>query len=296
MVAADGTLLDRAETLTEPRRGAPAVIETLVGLVRDLASRRPGAGALGVACAGQIDPVSGTVVYAPNLGWTDVPLAADLERGLGIRVSVENDVRAAAWGEFTCGAGRGAQSLLAVFVGTGVGSGAVIDGRLWRGAHNVAGEIGHTQVVPEGLPCPCGQRGCMEQYASGGGFQRRLQSALSDGRSTTLADITGGDARRLTSLMVHTAALGGDTLARELWADAERYLTLAVANYVTLFDPAMLILGGGVVETVPAIADVVAAGVRRLTTVRARELAIRRAHLGDWSGVVGAATLAAAAV
>lgn len=291
MVAADGTLLEQAEAFTEAHRGAPAVVETVAGLVRGLVARPADAVPLGVACAGQIDPASGTVVYAPNLAWTDVPLAAELRRALGVRVTVENDVRAAAWGEFTCGAGSRPRSLVAVFVGTGVGSGAVIDGRLWRGAHNVAGEIGHTQVVVDGLPCPCGRRGCMEQYASGSGLQRRLHGALAACQPTRLAETTGGDAERLTAPMVKAAADAGDALARELWADAERFLTMAVANYVTLVDPEMLVLGGGVIESVPALFDVVAAGVRELTTVRARVLAIERARLGDWSGVVGAAIL-----
>ncbi len=292
MVTADGTLLEQAEALTEAHRGPAAVVETVGELVRGLVARRSGA-TLGVACAGQIDPTSGSVVYAPNLGWRDFPLAAELARALGVRVTLENDVRAAAWGEFTCGAGAGRDSLLAVFVGTGVGSGAVIDRRLWRGAHNVAGEIGHTQVVADGLPCPCGRRGCMEQYASGSGFQRRLQAALAADRPTRLTGTTGGAPARLTAPMVKAAADGGDAFAREVWTDAERYLTMAVANYVTLVNPAILVLGGGVIESVPDLFDVVASGVRELTTIRARVLAIARARLGDWAGVVGAAALSA---
>lgn len=211
-------------------------------------------------------------------------------------MAVENDVRAAAWGEFRFGAGAGAQSLLAVFVGTGVGSGAVLAGALWRGAHNGAGEIGHTQVVPDGLPCPCGRLGCMEQYASGSGLQRRLGRALAARAPTALREATGGDPARLTAAMVWRAAAEGDRLARELQAEAERYLTLAVANYVTLVDPEVLVLGGGVVETVPALFDVVAAGVRRATTELARAVRIERARLGRWAGVVGAAALAAGAL
>jgi glucokinase len=210
---------------------------------------------------------------------------------VGVPVVVENDVRAAAWGEFRFGAGAGGRSVLAVYVGTGVGSGAVLDGALWRGATNAAGEIGHTQVVWEGLDCPCGQRGCLEQYVSGSGFQRRLAQGLAGGVRTALAAAIEGDPARLTAAMVLAAAEAGDALARTLWDDAECYLTLAVANYVTLLNPDALVMGGGVVETVPRLFEAVAAGVPRRSTVLARGLRIERARLGDWSGVAGAAAL-----
>lgn len=266
------------------------MLATLTELVRGLLASHP-ARAVGVACAGQIHPRTGTVVYAPNLLWRDVPLGGALRDALGVAVAVENDVRAAAWGEFRFGAAVGASSLLAVFVGTGVGSGAVLGGALWRGATNGAGEIGHTQVVWDGLPCPCGRRGCLEQYVSGIGFQRRLAQALAARVPTRLAAATDGDPSRLTATMVLDAAQSGDPFAGELWNDGERYLTLAVANYVTLFNPDALVLGGGVIETVPRLFEAVAAGVPERTTLLARGLRIERARLGDWSGMVGAAAL-----
>jgi glucokinase len=248
---------------------------------------------IGVACAGQIDPERGAVVYAPNLGWRDVALRERLAATFGVPVVVDNDVRAAAWGEFRFGAHR-ARSLLAVFVGTGIGSGAVLDGQLWRGAGNSAGELGHTQAVPDGLPCPCGARGCVEQYASGSGFQRRFQAAQEAGTATRLTELCGGDAGALTAPMVAAAANAGDDVARVLWADCRRYLTMAVANAVTLLNPAALILGGGVIESLPELFDEVAAGVLVSTTILARQsLKIDRARLGAWSGVLGAAALAA---
>ena len=271
------------------------VLASLEDLLRELLTTRRDAGpAVGIACAGQIHPATGTVVYAPNLEWRDVPLAAHLARALGVRVVVENDVRAAAWGEFRFGAGQGADSLVAVFVGTGVGSGAVLASALWRGAGNAAGEIGHTQVVPDGLPCACGRRGCLEQYVSGAGFQRRLRGALDAGVQTSLREVTGDDASRLTATMVRTAAGMGDAFARAVWDEAQRYLVLAVANYVTLLNPDVLVLGGGVIETVPDLFEAVATGVPELTTVLARTVRIERARLGDWGGVAGAAALAGA--
>ena len=248
--------------------------------------------AVGVATAGQIQPATGVVVEAPNLGWRDVPLRARLAEATGAAVTVENDVRAAAWGEFVYGAGQGLNSLVAVFVGTGVGSGAVLAGSLWRGAGNAAGEVGHTQVVIDGLPCRCGQNGCMEQYGSGSGLQRRFAAA--PGREASrLATLCEGESSHLTAAMVEQAAREGDALAGEMWRDAERYLTLGIANYVTIVNPEMLVLGGGVVESVPRLFTAIAEGVMRRTTVLARRsLRIEHARLGDWSGVVGAAALA----
>jgi glucokinase len=294
VVGDDGRLLARTETLSDPRRGPAAVLDTLRQSITELAAALDHLTALGVACAGQIDAETGVVVQAPNLGWTNVPLAAELRRTLDVPVIVENDVRAAAWGEFTAGAGTGGDSLVAVFVGTGLGSGAVLDGRLWRGAGNAAGEVGHTQVVADGLPCPCGARGCLERYVSGSGFQQRFRAALADGAPTALrARTRGGEVERLTAALLYEAAQAGDPFAREVWRDAVRLLTGALANYVTLVNPRVLVLGGGVIETVPALFDAMVAGIPPLTTVLARQvLRIERAVLGDWSGVVGAAALA----
>ncbi len=292
----NGALLSRLEYPTEAHRGPAAVLAAVEQGIRDVQASLPEARGIGVACAGQIDPGTGTVVHAPNLEWSEVPLGRTLACALGRPVTVENDVRAAAWGEFALGAGRGAHSLVAVLVGTGVGSGAVLNGSLWRGAGNAAGELGHTQVVPDGLPCGCGRRGCLEQYVAGNGFQRRLQAILASDAARGLVRAAGGQPGTLTARMVYETARGGDALARRWWEEAEGYLTLAVANYVTLLNPEVLVLGGGVVEAVPALFDAVAAGVpARTTLLAARSLRIVRPALGGWSGVVGAAALATAA-
>jgi glucokinase len=292
-VTVDGRLFAQTEALTQPQRGPAAVLETLRAAITTLAEQISDLSGIGVATAGQIEAGTGIVVSAVNLGWRHVPLAAALA-GFGVPVTVENDVRAAAWGEFRFGVHREVSSLLAVFVGTGVGSGAVIDGALWRGASNAAGELGHTQVVLEGLPCTCGARGCLEQYASGRGFQRRLRAAMAHGVKTQLRELTEDDPESLDATLVAAAANSGDELARELWSDAVRHLTLAIANTVTLLNPRVLILGGGLIESLPELFDGVAGGILKSTTELARgALAIERARLGDWAGVLGVAALAA---
>src|SRR5262249_27099772 len=167
----------------------------------------------------------------------------------------------------------------------GVGSGAVVDGMLLRGPNNAAGELGHTQVVPDGLPCACGQHGCVEAYASGRGFMRRLEAALASGTATRLAE----DPSRVTAALVARAAASGDAFAKQLWDDAERYLGQAIANYVTLLNPELLVLGGGVMTTVPSLAPALEQRVRAHATVLSRDVRVARAGLGDSSGIFGAA-------
>ena len=268
LVSPAGQLVGRVEVQTEAWKGAPGVMANLKGVIsRLLDSTEPARVAgIGIAAAGQIHPKTHAVVYAPNLEWENVPLRDEIESAFGLPVYVENDVRAAAWGEYRFGVGRGVQSLIAVFVGTGVGSGAVVDGILLKGAGNAAGELGHTQVVPDGLPCACGRHGCVEAYASGRGFARRLEAAL-----------------------VARAAAAGDALARRIWDDAERYLGQAIGNYVTLLNPELLVLGGGVMTTVPGLAPALERQVRAHATVLSRDVRVALAGLGDSSAIFGAA-------
>lgn len=291
LLNSSGQLIGRLEVQTEAWKGPPSVIANLKSMITRLVdSTDPERVAgIGIAAAGQIHPKTHAVVYAPNLEWENVPLRDEIESAFAMPVYVENDVRAAAWGEYRFGAGRGAESLIAVFVGTGVGSGAVVDGILLRGAGNAAGELGHTQVVPDGVPCACGQHGCIEAYASGRGFARRLEAALAAGTETRLARETEGNPSRVTAALVARAAVEGDAFARALWDDAERYLGQAVANYVTLLNPELLVLGGGVMTTVPSLAQGIERQVRAHATVLSRDVRIVRAGLGDSSAIFGAA-------
>lgn len=276
---------------TEAWKGPSGVLANLKGVVsRLLDSTDPAhVAGIGIAAAGQIHPKTHAVVYAPNLEWENVPLRDEIESAFGMPVYVENDARAAAWGEYRFGVGRGAQSLIAVFVGTGVGSGAVVDGILLQGAGNAAGELGHTQVVPDGAACACGRRGCVEAYASGRGFARRLEAALASGTATSLAAETRGEPARVTAALVARAADAGDALARGLWDDAVRFLGQGIANYVTLLNPELLVLGGGVMTAVPALAPALEGHVRANATVLSRDVRVARAALGDSSAIFGAA-------
>jgi glucokinase len=247
----------------------------------------------GVGAAGQIHRDSGVLAVAPNLGWRNVPLGAMLTERLGRPVRVVNDLAAAAWGELHAGAGRGAQDVYVVFVGSGVGSAIISNNQLVRGAGGVAGELGHTKVVPGGRRCGCGELGCLEAYAGGHNLIAMAREVLTAGRSSLLAELVEGDPTRLTPVTLEKAAEEGDSAAREIHERAGQMLGMAIANQVTVLNPARLILGGGVLMNCPGLRRYVEEGVRALSSTASREhLSIYLAELGDDSGLIGAALLA----
>jgi glucokinase len=278
--------------LTE--RSPAAVVEVIA---QTAAEALAGAGnaqvrGCGVGAAGQIHKDSGVIAVAPNLGWRNVPLAALLTERLGQPVRVVNDLAAAAWGELNAGSGRGAQDVYVVFVGSGVGSAIISNSQLVRGGGGVAGELGHTKVVPGGRRCGCGELGCLEAYAGGHNIIAQAREVLFNGRSTVLAEMVEGDPARITPLTVEQAADAGDAGAREIHERAGRMLGLAIANMVTVLNPARLILGGGVLMNCPGLRRYVVEGVQAYASNTSREgLLIAEAELGDDSGLIGAALL-----
>jgi glucokinase len=250
---------------------------------------------IGVGVAGQCEGTTGVVINAPNLGWRDAPFGDLLKQELGLGVEVVNDLAAAAWGERSFGAAKGADDAALVFVGSGVGCGLILGGRLHHGALGVAGEIGHMKVAPRGAvprKCGCGEWGCLEAYAGGMNLAARVRDEVADGRAGGVLEAAGGDASRLSAAAVEGAYQAGDPYARELWAEVGELLGTAMANLVTLLNPSRVVLGGGVLLGCPNLERIVRAhlGDRTLRVAR-RGLLVVRAGLGDDAGVVGAALL-----
>src|SRR4029078_2004704 len=201
----NGTILEELR-VESPATDASAIEDAIEKLVSELRTRHP-IEAVGVRAAGYIAKARAVVLFAPNLAWRDLDLKADLERRLDLRVVVENDANAAAWGEFQFGAGHDADDLLLVTVGTGVGGGLVLDGALYRGAFGVGAEIGHMRVVPNGILCGCGKHGCFEQYASGSTLGREARMAARGGSllAADLLDRAGGDPGAITGPLITEA-------------------------------------------------------------------------------------------
>lgn len=288
-----GTILQRARR-ESPASDSDAIEECIADLVRELTADNA-VDAVGVGAAGFVDVSRSIVLFAPNLAWREEPLRVDLERRINLPVVIENDANAAAWGEFAFGAGADADDLLLVTVGTGVGGGIVLDGRLHRGTFGVAAEIGHLRVVPEGLPCPCGNRGCWEQYASGSALVRGARErAREDVSARSLVDRAGGDVGSISGPMITQAAQEGDPFAVAELALLGRWLGEGIASLAAVLDPGVVVIGGGVSGAGALLLDPIREHYRANLTGRAHrpELAIRAAELGNDAGLIGAADLA----
>jgi glucokinase len=247
--------------------------------------------AVGISCGGPLDPVEGVLECPPHLpGWFDVPVGKLAADEFEVPFALENDATAAARAEFLFGAGRGTRTLVYLTVSTGIGGGAVVDGRLHRGSAGNGGEFGHVLVHQGGRPCTCGRRGCVEAYASGTAIAERAVEALA-GQGTqdsTLARLTG-----VTAADVSAAAAAGDPLARRVWEETVRALGSAVTDLVNVFEPEVVVLGGGVTRSGSMLIDPVRQIVAREAMLPAARIArCELTQLGDSVCVVGAGAVA----
>jgi glucokinase len=289
-----GIILARTRRDT-PSTDPPAIVRDIVAVVDELRGDHEVDG-VGVGSAGFVDAARSTVLFAPNLAWRDVPVRDQVSGLTGLPVVVENDANAAAWGEFQFGAAEDVDDMVCVTVGTGIGGGVVLNGQLYRGAHGIGGELGHVRIVPDGYLCGCGNRGCVEQYASGRALVREARE-LADSHSvfgTRLLEMAGGDPAAITGPMVTRAAQEGDEPARELITDLGRWLGEALASFAAILDPAVFVIGGGVSEAGDLLTEPATVAYHRNLTGRGYrpEAEIRIATLGNDAGLVGAADLA----
>jgi glucokinase len=293
VVDADGRVGRTARRTTPGRRVVTSQVEdALVAAVLEAADGRPLAG-VGVAAAGFVDSAGERVMFAPHLPWQGQPLRDLLAERLSCPVGLDNDANCAARAEAHHGAARGAASALMITMGTGIGGAVLLDGLVVRGANGMAGEFGHMQVVPEGSPCECGGRGCWEQYCSGNALLRDARSRIG-AEPTVLADLCDGDPARLTGPMVTAAAADGDLVARAAFTRVGEWLGVGLANLVAAFDPAVVVVGGGVSEAGDRLLEPARDALSRsLVGVGHRTVPpVLRAALGPEAGLIGAALLA----
>jgi glucokinase len=292
-----GRVLRRTVAPTEAAQGATRVLQRTADLIEALATGEAATLPVGVGVAGQVEPDSGVLLFGPNLGWRDEPLAAALKAATGRPVTVLNDVKAATVAEWQVGAGAGCDDLFCLFIGTGIGGGAVVGGRLMQGSGGTAGEVGHLTVDRHGPLCGCGNYGCLEALASGSAITRRAREAVRDGGSwcEPLLTLAGGDPEAVEAQHVFAAATSGDPLARALLDDALDALAAGVGSILNAFNPALFILGGGVVEREAALLPALTRRLGRQALLAARRrVRFTRAELGNDAGVVGAALYAQA--
>ena len=292
-----GRVLVRARRDTPHRSTSPRVVEdTIVSAVEEVLGQVGEVVAVGIGAAGFVAADRATVVFAPHLSWRNEPLRQALGERLEVPIFVDNDANAAVWAEHRFGAGRGESHLVMVNLGTGIGGGIVLDGRVMRGRFGIAGEFGHMQVVPDGIRCECGNRGCWEQYASGNALVREARALMSAGSPVVsdLFDRVGGRPEELTGPLVTEAARDGDPLARELLGEIGRWLGVGIADLAAALDPGTFVIGGGVSAAGDLLLGPAREAFRRQLTGRGYrpEAAIVAAELGNEAGLVGAADLA----
>jgi glucokinase len=289
-----GTVLDTARAPTPA--GEAALEAAIVAVVTGLAGRHE-VSAVGLAVAGFVAADRRSVMFAPHLAWRGVPVADRISRRVGLPVVLEHDANAALLAEYRYGAARGAGVAVLVAIGTGIGGGLLLGGTVYRGAFGVAPELGHLCLVPGGRPCPCGKSGCWERYCSGTALSTTAVELLArhPDRSTVLAREAAGDSRAVTGRKVAAAARDGDPLAQLAMAELATWLGEGLALISDVYDPEIVVIGGGVSESAPLFLDDARDHYKSaITGTGHRPLArIRTAQLGDDAGLVGAATLAA---
>ena len=290
-----GRILVRRQVRTEAAAGLDAVVGRLAAVVAEAAAAAavPPDAPVGVALPGPVDPRTGVVSFAPNLGWRDVPIRDLLRERLGRPVIAGNDANAAALGEWRYGAGEGTRHLVFLICGTGVGGGIIVDDRLIVGKDGLASEPGHMSVAIDGPLCHCGARGCLEAFAAGWAIARDAQQLLDSGMPSVLTQMLAEGRGELSGALVAVAAREGDGLALEVLARAGRALGFGVASLAHIFNPEIVIVGGGVIAAGDLLfGPMHEALARQLLAPFGRDFRVVPSELDQDAGLYGAAVLA----
>lgn len=282
---------------THAEHGADSVVDHIVamiaGVISDVVSRYDAQPkdflGVGVGAPGPLDRENGIVVVAPNLGWRDFPLRDAVSNRIRLPVTLDNDANCATVGEWWQGAAKGANNVVGLTIGTGIGGGLILDGKLYHGASDVAGEIGHTTIDSTGRYCRCGNYGCLEAYASGPAIALRAREALERNEVSILRTMVKGEIESLTAATVYEAANQGDALALEVVRDTARFLGTGVANLLNLLNPDVVVIAGGVTKAGDRLFEPLRAEVKRRAFRPAVEACrIVPGSLPGTAGVVGA--------
>jgi len=294
LVTGQGDILTRGHSSTPVGAAPEAITNSILRTIGDtISSGRVSPSQLlgiGVAAAGLIDSDEGQVVFTPNIpGWIEVPLKAVIQQRFGVPTCMGNDATLAALGEWRFGLRKEVANLIYITVSTGIGAGIITDGRLYSGAHGFAGEAGHMTIHADGPVCNCGSTGCWEALASGTALAREARKEIEQGADTSIAELVGGDSSRIDASVVFEAAQKGDRLAGKLISRLAYYFGVGLANLVNIFDPELILVGGGVAK----MGDLLLQPARSLVKERAyvtltHDVEIRPALLGDDSGLLGA--------
>jgi len=291
-------LLQTAKLSTKAERGFSAVVDRIDRCVRDAVDEADmnlkQVRAVGIGAPGAINPENGEVIFAPNLDWRDAPLKKELEKRLDIPVFVENDCNACALGVYEVELKGKPRQMLGIFLGTGIGGGLIIDGELYRGFNGTAGELGHMVLQVGGPKCGCGNNGCFEALASRTAIFRDIQQRVKEGQKTVLTEWMGGDLSEVRSGDLRKAIRKGDKLVEKVVEDAAEFTGIAVSNLINLFNPQVVVLGGGVIDALEdeMMAIIVETAMDSAMPGTTKGIEIIASDLGDNAGITGGAVLA----
>lgn len=293
---ADGKILCENSIPTQSHLGPNGVLDRIATLVNELAAKaKQKPAALGIGVPGLVDLKAGVTKFLPNFPtqWREVKVRETLSPKIGCPVYLLNDVRTATLGELTYGHGRTANTMVFFALGTGIGGGVVVDGKLRLGPLGAAGELGHLTILPDGPRCGCGNRGCVEALASAPAIAAEGVRLMLSGQAPKLHEIAGGDAGKVTTKTMAEAAAKGDEKVAEAIVRAAEYLGIAIASVVTTLHPDLIVIGGGAA----GIGDLLFDNVRRTVCERVKmfpgeTVRIEPSLLGDKAGILGAIALA----
>ncbi len=292
-------LVATAKSSTKADRGPKTVIERIAKTVRDAVDEADIdlklVRAVGIGAPGSINSEDGKVIFSPNMpGWEDVALKKELEKHLDVPVLIENDCNVCTLGVYVAELGSKPRHVVGIFVGTGIGAGIILDGKLFSGFNHTAGEIGHMVLEVGGPKCGCGNKGCFEALASRTAIFRRIQAAVKDGQKTVLVDMLGDNLDDLRSGDLRKALKKGDKLVEKIIEEAAEYIGIAVGNIINLINPEYVVLGGGVIDALEdeMMSIIVETAKDYAMTGTAKGVEIVSSRLGDDAGITGAAALA----
>ncbi len=291
----DGSIVHSIKKKTKKEKGPDKIVIKVTDGVKELLGETninvKDVSSIGIAAAGQINRENGIIIGAPNLECYDLNIKEIMQNEFNLPVFLANDVEAAAIGEMKFGAGKGTDDFVCVFVGTGVGSCIVKNGKIIRGATGTAGEIGHIVVDVNGRPCACGSNGCLEAYASRSAIEKRIEGELKKGRHSVILNYLE-EGKSITSGMIQKSIDLQDELVKDCVEEASLYLSSGLASIINLINPELIILGGGLIEAVDYFyQETIKDAKLKSLSVPSAKIEFKKAALGDFSGITGAAYL-----
>ncbi len=294
LVTEKGKIIRKIRFPTRVEEGKTKIIKRIVKALDEVMKglRSNSIEGIGIGAAGDIDQDRGIVRFSPNLFWKNVPLVRSIKKKFNVKVVLDNDANAAAWGTYILETKRKVKNLLCITLGTGVGGGLIINGKIYHGASGSAGEIGHITLNPQGQRCRCGNYGCLETYIGSAYIVKKAVKEIRKGERSLIKKLAGGNLQSITSQTIQAAALKGDKLARRIWQEAGEYLGIALSGVINLLNPGVIVFGGGVARAEELIFKPMKKEIRKRTfRVPFEKVKFTHTKFGQDLGVIGAALL-----